>query len=128
MARRRRRINWGNVAAYVILSFWMVFTLFPVAWLLLSSVKEPPEVFAMPPQWIFTPTLHNYEVALGLTIPTELETVTETHGRHRPEPVPEVPAQHGRRRDRHDGAGAVARLGGRLRADPLLSRASGTAC
>jgi multiple sugar transport system permease protein len=75
---RRRRINWGDVAAYVILSVWMVFTLFPVVWLLLSSVKEPPDVFAMPPQWIFVPTLHNYEVVLGLTIPTELETVTET--------------------------------------------------
>src|SRR3712207_3403163 len=76
-ARRRRRVNWGNVAAYVILSFWMVFTLFPVAWLLMSSVKEPTQVFAMPPQWVFTPTLHNYEVVLGLKVPTELETVTE---------------------------------------------------
>ena len=74
---RRKRINWGDVAAYVILSVWMVFTLFPVVWLLVSSVKEPTQVFAMPPQWIFMPTLHNYEVALGLTIPTELETVTE---------------------------------------------------
>src|SRR5689334_14963247 len=74
---RSRRTNWGNVAAYVILSIWMVFTLFPVAWLLMSSVKEPQDVFAMPPQWIFMPTLHNYEVVLGLEIPTELETVTE---------------------------------------------------
>jgi multiple sugar transport system permease protein len=74
---RRKRINWGDIAAYIILSFWMVFTLFPVVWLLVSSVKEPSQVFAMPPQWVFVPTLHNYEVALGLTIPTELETVTE---------------------------------------------------
>ena len=77
-AARKRRINWGDMAAYVILSIWMVFTLFPVVWLLVSSVKEPPDVFAMPPKWVFMPTLHNYEVALGLTIPTELETVTET--------------------------------------------------
>jgi multiple sugar transport system permease protein len=77
VARPRRKINWGNQAAYVILSIWMVFTLFPVAWLLLSSVKEPQDVFAMPPQWVFVPTLHNYEVVLGLKIPTELETVTE---------------------------------------------------
>src|SRR5215204_4460848 len=75
---RRKRFNWGDVASYVILSFWMVFTLFPVVWLLVSSVKEPVDVFAMPPKWIFMPTLHNYEVALGLTIPTELETVTES--------------------------------------------------
>ena len=76
-APRRRRINWGDLGSYVALSLWMIFTLFPVAWLLLSSVKEPADVFAMPPQWVFTPTLHNYEVVLGLTIPTELETVTE---------------------------------------------------
>jgi multiple sugar transport system permease protein len=74
---RRRGVNWGNVAAYVILSIWMIFTLFPVAWLLMSSVKEPADVFAMPPKWIFVPTLHNYEVVLGLVVPTELETVTE---------------------------------------------------
>ena len=74
---RSRRINWGNAAAYVILSLWMIFTLFPVAWLLMSSVKQPQDVFAMPPQWIFMPTLHNYNVVLGLEIPTELETVTE---------------------------------------------------
>jgi len=43
----------------------MVFTLFPVVWLLLSSVKEPADVFAMPPQWIFVPTLHNYEWCSG---------------------------------------------------------------
>jgi multiple sugar transport system permease protein len=72
-----RRTNWGNVAAYIVLSVWMLFTLFPVVWLLLSSVKEPAKVFAMPPEWVFTPTLHNYEVVLGLVIPSELETVTE---------------------------------------------------
>jgi multiple sugar transport system permease protein len=74
---RRRPTNWGNIAAYVILSFWMMFTLFPVAWLLLSSVKEPADVFAMPPKWAFMPTLHNYSVVLGLEIPTELENVSE---------------------------------------------------
>ncbi|MCC6173735.1 MAG: carbohydrate ABC transporter permease [Chloroflexi bacterium] len=77
VARPRRKIDWGNQAAYVILSVWMVFTLFPVAWLLVSSLKEPQDVFAMPPQWVFVPTLHNYEVVLGFKIPTELETVTE---------------------------------------------------
>jgi multiple sugar transport system permease protein len=74
---RRRRINWGDASAYTILSIWMVFTLFPVVWLLMSSFKEPNDVFAMPPHWIFAPTLHNYNVVLGFEIPTELETVTE---------------------------------------------------
>ncbi|MFN8524663.1 MAG: carbohydrate ABC transporter permease [Chloroflexota bacterium] len=77
ISRRRKKVNVGDIAAYVILTGWIIFTLFPVVWLLVSSVKEPNKVFAMPPEWIFTPTLHNYEVVLGLTIPTELETVTE---------------------------------------------------
>ncbi len=74
---RTRRRNAGDAVAYLILSGWMLFTLFPIAWLLLSSVKEPTQVFAMPPQWLFKPTLHNYQVVLGLVVPTELETVTE---------------------------------------------------
>jgi multiple sugar transport system permease protein len=85
---RKRPTNWGDVGAYVVLSLWMVFTLFPVAWLLLSSVKEPADVFAMPPQWVFMPTLHNYEVVLGLTIPTELETVTEAQAGSGMSPFP----------------------------------------
>jgi multiple sugar transport system permease protein len=76
-AVRTRRRNVGDAFAYLILSGWMLFTLFPIAWLLLSSVKEPTQVFAMPPQWLFKPTLHNYQVVLGLVVPTELETVTE---------------------------------------------------
>jgi len=74
---RRVGPNWGNLAAYAILAAWMLFTIFPVAWLLLSSLKEPADVFAMPPKWLFQPTLHNYEVVLGLVIPTELETVSQ---------------------------------------------------
>src|SRR5690349_14835154 len=74
MSAARRR--WGDGAAYAILAVWMVFTLFPVVWLLLSSVKEPPDVFAMPPVWLFKPTLHNFQVVLGLVVSTELETVT----------------------------------------------------
>ena len=71
---RRRRL--GDATAYAILAVWMVFTLFPVVWLLLSSIKEPPDVFAMPPVWLFRPTLHNFQVVLGLVVSTELETVT----------------------------------------------------
>jgi multiple sugar transport system permease protein len=84
----RRRFNWGNAIAYVILGAWMLFTLFPVVWLLLSSLKPPDQVFAMPPQWIFVPTLHNYEVVLGLVVPTELETVTEAQAGSGDSPFP----------------------------------------
>ena len=33
-----------------------VFALSPVFWIYFSSVKEPPDVFKIPPKWIFTPT------------------------------------------------------------------------
>jgi len=51
--------------------------LFPIYWTFASSLKTPVDVFAMPPKWLFRPTLHNYAVVFGLTIPTELEGMTE---------------------------------------------------
>ena len=78
MARSRRaRINAVDVLAYGALVAWMLFALFPILWAYLSSLKMPEDIFATPPKLIFTPTLHNYEVVLGLKIGTELETVTE---------------------------------------------------
>lgn len=73
---KRRWPSLGSVAAHVILTLWAILTLFPILWVFASSVKTPEQVFEMPPKWIFKPTLHNFEVVLGLTIPTELETVT----------------------------------------------------
>ena len=78
MARSRWvRFNAVDVLAYGALVGWMLFALFPILWAYLSSFKMPEDIFAMPPKLIFTPTLHNYEVVLGLKIGTELETVTE---------------------------------------------------
>lgn len=73
---KRRGPSLGSVGAHVILTMWAIITLFPILWVFASSVKSPEQVFEMPPQWLFKPTLHNFEVVLGLTIPTELETVT----------------------------------------------------
>jgi multiple sugar transport system permease protein len=75
--RRRRKINPVDILAYGALVAWMLFALFPILWAYLASFKMPEDIFAMPPKFIFTPTLHNYEVVLGLKIGTELETVTE---------------------------------------------------
>jgi multiple sugar transport system permease protein len=62
---------------YAISLLWAFFALFPIYWVITSSLKEPKDVFATPPKWFFKPTLHNYEVVLGLKIPKELEGVTE---------------------------------------------------
>jgi multiple sugar transport system permease protein len=71
---RRAKHRLALAAAYAFLT-----SVFPVFWTYLSSVKPPRDVFAIPPKWVFTPTLQNYEVALGLIVPTEQETVLEAY-------------------------------------------------
>lgn len=67
--RRRVGVFFGSIVIIV----WVIISLFPVAWIYLSSLKEPADVFAIPPKWTFTPTTHNYEVVLGLKYGTESE-------------------------------------------------------
>jgi multiple sugar transport system permease protein len=70
----RRRI--GMTFAYAVLILWALFSVFPVFWTYTSSLKEPRDVFALPPKWVFTPTLYNYQVVLGLILPAESEGLT----------------------------------------------------
>ena len=54
---RRDRVNpW----TYVFLVALLVPFLFPLGWMLLSSLKTQVENTAYPPIWLFTPTLANY--------------------------------------------------------------------
>lgn len=76
MGERNKQVLLDAIA-YVVLALWCVFTLFPILWMYVSSFKMPDEVFAMPPKWIFVPTLHNYEVLFGVVVPTELEGMAE---------------------------------------------------
>lgn len=73
---RKHWPSWSDVGAHAILILWALITLFPIVWVFTSSVKTPEQIFELPPAWIFQPTPHNFEVVLGLTLPTELETVT----------------------------------------------------
>ena len=45
----------------IIISVLVVFLLFPVIWLVTTSFKERIDVFQLPPQWIFQPTMSNFE-------------------------------------------------------------------
>lgn len=74
---RRERRRLGVLFASAIVGGWIVFALLPVVWIYVSSVKEPPDVFKIPPKWIFRPTLHNYEVVLGMKYGTESELAME---------------------------------------------------
>jgi multiple sugar transport system permease protein len=74
---RQRRQQLKRTIQYGILLLWSLFMLFPIYWTFASSLKTPVDVFAKPPKWFFWPTWHNYAVVFGLTIPTELEGMTQ---------------------------------------------------
>lgn len=57
--RRSRRVT-GHTLVILGLSVWSLFTLGPIAWILLMSVKTPDQIVANPPLFFFTPTLENY--------------------------------------------------------------------
>lgn len=63
MGRRRRR---GDLLAEI--STWMVIGvfLFPVLYLVLTSLKTQVDAFKYPPVWIFTPTFSNYTEVFDL--------------------------------------------------------------
>lgn len=42
----------------------LAFTLFPVFWMVLTSIRPRAIMFVMPPRWIFEPTLKHYREAL----------------------------------------------------------------
>lgn len=41
-------------------ALFFVWTLFPIAWLVLTSLKTRLDAFRIPPAWLFSPTLGNY--------------------------------------------------------------------
>jgi len=60
------RVLRAGVGHGVYLLFF-VWTLFPIAWLLLTSLKHRRDAFRLPPRWIFPPTLENYAELLGIS-------------------------------------------------------------
>ncbi len=56
------------------LTGYFLFALFPIFWILLMSLKGSKDVIAIPPKFIFTPTLENYK---AITIGIESASVFE---------------------------------------------------
>ena len=48
------------ISAYIVSFFAVAFTLLPITWLFMLSIKSKGETFTKPPKWIFDPTLNNY--------------------------------------------------------------------
>lgn len=60
--RRERLLKAGSgFTRAVVIVLLAAFLLFPVVWLATTSFKERIDVFKLPPEWIFKPTLSNFE-------------------------------------------------------------------
>lgn len=57
MRTKRIAIGAGKAVAVAALLLW---SLFPIAFIVMSSVKPGVEIFAVPPRYVFTPTLEHY--------------------------------------------------------------------
>lgn len=56
-------VIFSNSVRYLIAVAFLGFCLFPLVIIFLASIKNDVQIFAMPPVWIFEPTLQNYQDA-----------------------------------------------------------------
>lgn len=62
MVRRISRLEL--TLRFVVLCLFFLFFMFPIYWMIATSLKVQVDVFAIPPKWIFIPTLQNYLAVL----------------------------------------------------------------
>ena len=63
-----------------IIGIWVIFSLGPLLWLLLSSLKTRLDLFSIPPKFFFTPTLHGYKSLFVITYKDGSTGVSEIIG------------------------------------------------
>ncbi len=64
MTHGLRRLAWlrpGNVVDVLFLGFYLFVALFPIYWIIVGSFKTPLDTLAIPPVWLFHPTLSAYQ-------------------------------------------------------------------
>jgi multiple sugar transport system permease protein len=60
--KSKRIVTGISIAILLVFALW---SLFPIYWMFTMSLKRGPDALAMPPAWIFTPTLENYQGVLA---------------------------------------------------------------
>ena len=50
----------SSVAIFLVLASYLLLVLFPIYWIIVSSFRIPVDTLAVPPVWVFTPTLDAY--------------------------------------------------------------------
>ncbi len=64
MTHGLRRLAWlrpGNVVDVLFLGVYLFVALFPIYWIIVGSFKTPLDTLAIPPVWLFHPTLRAYQ-------------------------------------------------------------------
>ena len=54
-----------NIIIHAIAILVTFIFIFPILWMILASFKRRVDIFAIPPKWLFVPTLHNYIYTLN---------------------------------------------------------------
>ncbi|MCX6090277.1 MAG: carbohydrate ABC transporter permease [Candidatus Atribacteria bacterium] len=63
VGKRKKRVG-GKILKRIAIAIVTLLSLFPIAWIVLTSLKTDVEAVAMPPKWIFRPIYQNYIEAL----------------------------------------------------------------
>lgn len=65
--RLKIRRNFSSLIKYLLITIVAVLSLFPLYYLLVTSLKSPRQTFEIPPRWIFRPILQNYKEIFSQT-------------------------------------------------------------
>jgi multiple sugar transport system permease protein len=69
MKKRNLRRFRGRIILALLVGVILIWTLFPVYWLVTMSFKSPLDSIADPPKFLFDPIQENYMAAMGLPVP-----------------------------------------------------------
>ena len=58
------RFKWKGCISNILLLIILILALFPIFWIFSMSLKTKVDALAMPPKWVFVPTLKNYSQVL----------------------------------------------------------------
>lgn len=56
-----RRLRPSTILAFAFLAAFLLLSLFPIYWIIISSIKTRVDTLAMPPVWLFRPTFNAYK-------------------------------------------------------------------
>lgn len=59
----------STLTSFLILAIAAFISVFPLYWVITTSLKAPVDVFKMPPVWLFRPTLENYRLVMSSRFP-----------------------------------------------------------